>query len=127
MAASWRVGLVVGRVGPSAPWPRMIGFGRRARATMTRLSARARTVSAVFRSPDEILAALDPEQREVASTLRGPVAVIAGAGTGKTRAITHRIAYGVATGVYRPTSVLAVTFTTRAAGELRGRLQRLGV
>jgi DNA helicase-2/ATP-dependent DNA helicase PcrA len=81
----------------------------------------------VFSSPDEILAALDPEQREVASTLRGPVAVIAGAGTGKTRAITHRIAYGVATGVYRPTSVLAVTFTTRAAGELRGRLQRLGV
>ncbi len=81
----------------------------------------------MFASPDEILAALDPEQREVASTLRGAVAVIAGAGTGKTRAITHRIAYGVATGVYRPTSVLAVTFTTRAAGELRGRLQRLGV
>ena len=81
----------------------------------------------MFSSADDILAALDPEQREVATTLRGPVAVIAGAGTGKTRAITHRIAYGVATGVYRPTSVLAVTFTTRAAGELRGRLQRLGV
>ena len=52
--------------------------------------------------------------------------MIAGAGTGKTRAITHRIAYGVATGAYNPTSVLAVTFTTRAAGELRGRLQQLG-
>lgn len=77
-------------------------------------------------SPEELLAALDPEQREVATTLTGPVAVIAGAGTGKTRAITHRIAYGVATGVYRPTSVLAVTFTTRAAGELRGRLRHLG-
>ncbi|GAB2575022.1 ATP-dependent DNA helicase UvrD2 [Microlunatus antarcticus] len=76
--------------------------------------------------PEELLAGLDPEQREVATALRGPVAVIAGAGTGKTRAITHRIAYGVATGVYRPTSVLAVTFTTRAAGELRGRLQQLG-
>ena len=76
--------------------------------------------------PEELLAGLDPEQREVATALRGPVAVVAGAGTGKTRAITHRIAYGVATGVYRPTSVLAVTFTTRAAGELRGRLQRLG-
>ena len=76
--------------------------------------------------PDALLAGLDPEQREVATALSGPVAVIAGAGTGKTRAITHRIAYGVATGAYRPTSVLAVTFTTRAAGELRGRLQQLG-
>jgi DNA helicase II / ATP-dependent DNA helicase PcrA len=76
--------------------------------------------------PEDLLAGLDPEQREVATALRGPVAVIAGAGTGKTRAITHRIAYGVATGVYKPTSVLAVTFTTRAAGELRGRLQQLG-
>jgi len=76
--------------------------------------------------PDALLEGLDPEQRAVAMALRGPVAVVAGAGTGKTRAITHRIAYGVATGVYRPTSVLAVTFTTRAAGELRGRLQQLG-
>jgi DNA helicase-2/ATP-dependent DNA helicase PcrA len=76
--------------------------------------------------PEALLTALDPEQREVASTLHGPVAVIAGAGTGKTRAITHRIAYGVATGVYNPTSVLAVTFTTRAAGELRSRLHALG-
>ncbi|HEX8487958.1 MAG TPA: ATP-dependent DNA helicase UvrD2 [Propionibacteriaceae bacterium] len=76
--------------------------------------------------PEALLAALDPEQREVASTLSGPVAVIAGAGTGKTRAITHRIAYGVATGAYNPTSVLAVTFTTRAAGELRSRLHALG-
>ncbi|HZL75309.1 MAG TPA: ATP-dependent helicase, partial [Propionibacteriaceae bacterium] len=77
-------------------------------------------------SPDALLSDLDPEQRQVATALNGPVAVIAGAGTGKTRAITYRIAYGVATGVYNPTSVLAVTFTTRAAGELRGRLQRLG-
>jgi DNA helicase-2/ATP-dependent DNA helicase PcrA len=76
---------------------------------------------------DELLDRLDPEQREVATTLGGPVAVIAGAGTGKTRAITHRIAYAVATGVYAPTAVLAVTFTTRAAGEMRGRLQQLGV
>lgn len=78
-------------------------------------------------SADELLDRLDPEQRAVATTLGGPVAVIAGAGTGKTRAITHRIAYAVATGVYNPTSVLAVTFTTRAAGEMRGRLQQLGV
>ncbi len=76
--------------------------------------------------PDALLEALDPEQREVAIALRGPVRVLAGAGTGKTRAITHRIAYGVASGVYVPTEVLAVTFTTRAAGELRGRLRSLG-
>jgi len=77
-------------------------------------------------SPDALLDDLDPEQRQVATALTGPVAVIAGAGTGKTRAITYRIAYGVATGTYNPTSVLAVTFTTRAAGELRARLQQLG-
>src|SRR3954451_15773971 len=75
---------------------------------------------------DALLEGLDPEQREVALALRGPVRVLAGAGTGKTRAITHRIAYGVATGVYSPTEVLAVTFTTRAAGEMRGRLRVLG-
>src|SRR5919107_165182 len=73
-----------------------------------------------------LLEGLDPEQREVALALRGPVRVLAGAGTGKTRAITHRIAYGVATGVYNPHQVLAVTFTTRAAGEMRSRLSTLG-
>ncbi len=77
-------------------------------------------------APDDLLAALDPEQRRVAEALRGPVRVLAGAGTGKTRAITHRIAHGVATGVYAPTEILAVTFTTRAAGEMRGRLRVLG-
>jgi len=75
---------------------------------------------------DDLLKALDPEQRAVALALRGPVCVVAGAGTGKTRAITHRIAYGVASGVYKPTEVLAVTFTNRAAGEMRGRLRALG-
>jgi len=75
---------------------------------------------------DRLLDALDPEQRQVAEALRGPVRVLAGAGTGKTRAITHRIAYGVATGTYNPTEVLAVTFTTRAAGEMRTRLRALG-
>jgi DNA helicase-2/ATP-dependent DNA helicase PcrA len=75
---------------------------------------------------DEVLAGLDPEQREVAEATRGPVCVLAGAGTGKTRAITHRIAYSVLTGVISPQRVLAVTFTTRAAGELRGRLRQLG-
>jgi DNA helicase-2/ATP-dependent DNA helicase PcrA len=77
-------------------------------------------------TPEDLLSALDPEQRQVAEALRGPVRVLAGAGTGKTRAITHRIAYGVATGMYEPTEVLAVTFTTRAAGEMRSRLRQLG-
>nr|WP_245797604.1 ATP-dependent DNA helicase UvrD2 [Mangrovactinospora gilvigrisea] len=75
---------------------------------------------------DQILDALDPEQRAVATALHGPVCVLAGAGTGKTRAITHRIAYGVRTGAMVPQQVLAVTFTTRAAGEMRGRLRTLG-
>jgi DNA helicase-2/ATP-dependent DNA helicase PcrA len=75
--------------------------------------------------PDAILAALDPEQQAVAMAARGPVCVLAGAGTGKTRAVAHRIAYLAATGVINPGRVLAVTFTTRAAGELRGRLRQL--
>jgi len=77
-------------------------------------------------SADEILDALDPEQREVATALHGPVRVLAGAGTGKTRAITHRIAYGVRVSAYNPQTVLAVTFTARAAGEMRQRLRALG-
>ncbi|MFF3760012.1 ATP-dependent DNA helicase UvrD2 [Streptomyces sp. NPDC002185] len=75
---------------------------------------------------DAVLDGLDPEQREVALALSGPVCVLAGAGTGKTRALTHRIAYGVRAGVLQPASVLAVTFTNRAAGEMRGRLRQLG-
>jgi DNA helicase II / ATP-dependent DNA helicase PcrA len=78
-------------------------------------------------SADAVLDGLDPEQREVATALQGPVCVLAGAGTGKTRAITHRIAYGVRAGILPPPSVLAVTFTARAAGEMRGRLRQLGV
>ena len=76
---------------------------------------------------EEILAALDDEQRAVALASRGPVCVIAGAGTGKTRAITHRIAYAASIGVMDPQKVLALTFTARAAGEMRVRLRTLGV
>ncbi len=76
--------------------------------------------------PEELLAGLDEQQRQAAEALLGPVVLLAGAGTGKTRAITHRIAYGVATGVYSPSRVMALTFTARAAGELRGRLRSLG-
>jgi len=80
----------------------------------------------VVTSPDELLAGLDEQQRQAAEALLGPVVLLAGAGTGKTRAITHRIAYGVATGVYSPSRVMALTFTARAAGELRSRLRVLG-
>jgi len=75
---------------------------------------------------EALLAGLDPEQRDVALAGRGPVCVLAGAGTGKTRAITHRIAYAAAAGMINPAHVLALTFTVRAAGELRGRLRQLG-
>lgn len=75
---------------------------------------------------DAILAGLDEQQRRAATSLGGPVAILAGAGTGKTRAITHRIAYGVATGAQAEHASLALTFTTRAAGEMRTRLARLG-
>jgi DNA helicase II / ATP-dependent DNA helicase PcrA len=84
------------------------------------------TLPAAGRPADALLEALDPEQRAVATALHGPVVVMAGAGTGKTRAITHRIAYGVRTGTFDPLRVLAVTFTQRAAGEMRGRLGQLG-
>ena len=76
--------------------------------------------------PASVLEGLDDEQRAVAESLEGPVMVLAGAGTGKTRAITHRIAYGVMTGAHDPRRTLAVTFTNRAAGELRTRLRSLG-
>jgi DNA helicase-2/ATP-dependent DNA helicase PcrA len=76
---------------------------------------------------DAVLAGLDDEQRTAAQAVSGPVCILAGAGTGKTRTITHRIAYGVHTGAFVPEQVLAVTFTARAAGELRARLAGLGV
>ena len=77
--------------------------------------------------PGQVLAGLDDEQQVVATSVHGPVVVLAGAGTGKTRAITHRMAYAVATGAHEARRSLAVTFTTRAAGEMRVRLRELGV
>lgn len=73
-----------------------------------------------------ILDQLDSEQAEAASALRGPVCIIAGPGSGKTRTISTRIAFGVATGVFNPDRVLALTYTNRAAAELRSRLRQLG-
>ena len=74
-----------------------------------------------------LIDALDENQKRVALSLVGPMRVLAGAGSGKTRAITHRIAFGVETGVYAPEKVLALSFTAKAAGEMRARLAALGV
>ena len=76
---------------------------------------------------DRILAGLNPEQRAAAETTRGPLCILAGAGTGKTTTITHRIAWQVATGSFSPQQIVAVTFTAKAAGELGARLRALGV
>jgi DNA helicase-2/ATP-dependent DNA helicase PcrA len=76
---------------------------------------------------DTLLAELNPEQRAAAEATRGPVCILAGAGTGKTTTITHRIAWQVASGAFPASQVVAVTFTDKAAGELRGRLAALGV
>ena len=78
-------------------------------------------------TPEDLLAGLDAEQQAVARAVHGPVVVLAGAGTGKTRAVTHRIAYGVATGAHEARRTMAITFTTRAAGQMRTRLHDLGV
>jgi ATP-dependent DNA helicase UvrD/PcrA len=76
---------------------------------------------------ERILGRLNPEQREAAQAVRGPVCILAGAGSGKTTTITHRIAWQVAGGAFPASQLIAVTFTDKAAGELRARLARLGV
>jgi len=74
-----------------------------------------------------IFEGLNDEQRRAVEAVRGPVCILAGAGSGKTTTITRRIANQVATETFRPDQILAVTFTDKAAGEMRTRLRRLGV
>jgi ATP-dependent DNA helicase UvrD/PcrA len=75
----------------------------------------------------DVFDGLNPEQRRAVEAVRGPVCILAGAGSGKTTTITRRVANQVATGTFEPGEILAVTFTDKAAGEMRGRLQALGV
>jgi len=91
------------------------------------MSPGAATVAPVSPDPSAILVGLNDAQRAAATAVRGPVAILAGAGTGKTTTITRRIAHQVSTGVFPARAILAVTFTEKAAGELRGRLAVLGV
>ena len=74
----------------------------------------------------DLLAGLDPNQRRAAAALEGPVAIIAAAGGGKTRTVSHRIAHGVAEGAFEASRTLALTFTTKASAELGRRLEDLG-
>src|SRR4051794_22474293 len=76
--------------------------------------------------PDDLLTDLDPAQREAVTITSGPLCILAGAGSGKTRVISRRVAYALATGVVRPRDVLVVTFTDKAAAEMAGRLAALG-
>src|SRR2546430_14568588 len=75
---------------------------------------------------DPIFAGLNPEQRRAVETVRGPVCILAGAGSGKTTTITRRIANQVAIGEFESHEILAGTFTDKAATEMRERLERLG-
>ena len=76
---------------------------------------------------EEILQQLDEQQRAAAESVLGPTVILAGAGTGKTRTITHRIAFAIAKGYFSANRVLALTYTNRAAGELRARLRQMGI
>jgi DNA helicase-2/ATP-dependent DNA helicase PcrA len=85
------------------------------------------TQGIVMESAESLLEGLDEQQRLAATALLGPVRIIASAGSGKTKTISHRIAYGVATGVYAPDKVLALSYTARSAAELRARINALGI